>query len=530
MVTVKLGNWSLGFGTDVDSERKRPLVLVILDGWGYSERTHGNAIAMANTPNFDRVVSSFPGTFLAASGTRVGLTPESTGNPEIGHLNIGTGRAVRSMRRRIVESIDDGSFFHNKVLSSAYRKACKRGSAVHLVGLLSNGDVHSTPESLFALLRMAKIHGIYDKVYVHGILDGVDVAPRSADVFVEAIQIKLADIGVGRLATLCGRQYAMDNTENWQRTARAYTMLAHSEGILAHDAVDAIRDSFLRGLSDEFVQPIVLTETDEKPIGAIRDGDVVIFFNHRGDAMAQLVKAVSESQPARDGSFTKPKVDAVCLTEYDPALKLPVAFRASDERNVLSDVLYDNGLTNARFAESSRRKHISYFFNGRDEAGKESEQYFLVDSDELMASERPELGSFKITDRLLRAIENKENDVFIVNLSAADVAARSGNLQKTIEAVQYVDTCLGGIIEKVRAFNGIAIVTADHGNCEDMSMNGKAPTPYTANPVPFVVVGDRLEGLKLREDGALEDIAPTILGILGIEPPTEMTGADLRVD
>ncbi len=529
MVTVKLGNWSLGFGTEVGDDRKRPLVLVILDGWGFSERVQGNAIAMANTPNFDRIVASYPGTLLAASGARVGLTGNTPGNPEVGHLNIGTGRAIKSNRARVLDAIDNGSFFDNTTLRKAIKRVKKRGSAFHLVGMVSDGEVHSTTETLFSLLRLAKRSGLTDKVYLHAILDGVDVPPRSGDVYIEAIQIKLADIGVGEIATICGRQYAMDNTENWQRTARAYTMLAHSEGIRATEPVDAIRDSFLRGLSDEFVQPIILTDSDGKPVGPIKDGDVVVFFNHSGERMYQLVKAVSESEMDSAGAFAKPKVDVVCLTDYDPRLNEPVAFRSDAETNVLADVFASNGIANGRFSESERLEHMSFFFNGRDQREFDGEHRVVIPSTDINFAEKPEMGSFKITDRVLRSIDSESEDVYIVNLSAADIAARSGNLEKTIQAVQFVDTCLGGIIDKVREFGGVALVTSDHGNCEDMSLNGSAPTPFTSNPVPFYLVADHINGVQLRTDGALEDIAPTILGILGIDKPNEMTGHDLRI-
>lgn len=529
MVTVKLGNWSLGFGTDSNESRKRPLLLLILDGWGYSRKRHGNAIALANTPNFDRITRSYPGTLLAAAGTRVGLTPKAPGNPEIGHLNLGTGRAVKTRRLLIENAIEDGSFSRNRILRAALKKVKQSGKSLHLVGLLSDAGVYALTETLFELLRMAKSFGIVDKVFVHGILDGVDVAPRSSDIYVEAIEIKLADIGVGRLATICGRQFAMDDSENWQRTARAYTMLAHSEGIAATDPVDAIRDSFLRGLTDEFVEPIIIKREDGRPVASINDEDVVIFFNHRGENMRQLVKAVVESENDRSSAFAKPKVSVVCLTEYDPDIGEPVAFSAGGETNVLADMFEKNGIADGRFSEPNRLDHLTFFFNGRDPQKHRLGSHIVIPSPVLDRMDKPEMASFKVADRVLRAIENGEDDVFIVNLSAADIAARTGNMEKTIQAIQFVDTCLGGIVDKVREYGGITLVTSDHGNCEDMTQNGSAPTPFTSNPVPFYVVGDHLEGLRLRQDGALEDVAPTILGILGIEKPEEMTGNDLRV-
>ena len=291
MVTVKLGNWSLGFGTESGDNSKKPIALVILDGWGHASASDGNAISVANTPNFDRIAKSFPGTTLAASGDRVGLSPKTPGNPEIGHLNIGTGRAITSRRLRIEKALNDGSFFENKVLKKAFKRVLKTKKSVHLVGLLSDAGVEASTETLFSLLRFAKQLGFEDRVYVHGILDGVDVSPRSADIYVEAVGIKLADIGLGQLATICGRQFAMDNSGDWQKTARAYTMLTHADGITATDPVDAIRESYLRGVTDEFIPPTVFTNEDDEPIAKIEEDDTVIFYNHRGEHMVQLAKS-----------------------------------------------------------------------------------------------------------------------------------------------------------------------------------------------------------------------------------------------
>ena len=305
---------------------KRPLALVILDGWGYSPRKDGNAIALAHTPNYDEICEKYPMTLLAASGKRVGLAPDAPGSSEVGHLSIGAGRIVKSDTSRISEAIRSGAFLANHFLKKSFEAAKIRNSSVHLIGLLSDGDIHSSPETLFALLRMAKKEGLTN-VFVHAILDGRDVMQRTADIYAEAVEIKMADIGVGRFATLCGRYYAMDRDSNWDRTVRVYTMLVHGEGERATDAVSAIRSSFLRGITDEFVQPIVLENESREPVGNIKNGDVVIFFNHRGDRMRQLVRALAVPDETGNQSLVKPQIDAVCLTEYDRSFRGPVAFR-----------------------------------------------------------------------------------------------------------------------------------------------------------------------------------------------------------
>ena len=534
MFTVKFRNWSFGFGTVMNNghNEKRPLALVILDGWGYSPKREGNAIALAHTPFYDEIAAKYPKTNLSASGARVGLTPDAAGNAEVGHLNLGAGRIVKTEVSRIAEAVKSGKFFENPALKKAFAVARTNNSAVHLIGLLSDGEVHAKPENLFALLRMAKSENARD-VFVHAILDGRDVTPRTADIYAEALEIKLAEIGVGRVASLCGRYYAMDASQNWERTARAYTMLVHAEGERAFDAVTAIRGSFLRGISDEFIAPIVLEKEPGKPIATVKNGDVVIFFNHRADGMRQLVKSLAVAGASDFAVFGKPRIETVCLTEYDRSFDLPVAFRPESESNVLAHVFAERGVLNCRLTETERYPHLTYFFNGGVENEHPCEQRVLVPSPKIAAYEtQPEMSSFKVTDKFLRGLEAAENDVFIINLPAADLIAQTGNLEKTIEAAQFVDTCLGGILEKIRALKGIAMITSSHAGCEEMAdlQTGEPNAQPTTNPVPFHFVDDAANGMRLRPNGALEDVAPTILGILGIEKPTEMTGADLRLN
>ena len=509
---------------------KGPLALIILDGWGFSPRTEGNAIALAHTPNYDEICRRYPRTTLAASGTRVGLPENAAGNAEAGHLNIGAGRIVRTDVSRISAAIRHGEFMKNETLKAALGRAAARSASVHLVGLVSDGGVHSSPDSLFALLRMAKKEGLSD-VFVHAILDGRDVQPRTADVYIEALEIKMADIGVGRVASLCGRYFAMDSSRNWERTARAYTMMVHSEGERTFDPRTAIRSSFLRGIADEFIAPVVVEKEPGVPVAAIKDGDCVIFFNHRPDTMRQLVQALAVPGASEFAMSGRPAVEVVCLTEYDRGFDLPVAFRTTAEKNVLAEVFARHEIPNIRITESERAPHITYFFNGGTEIELPTEERLLLASGKPDRFEtEPELESFRIADGVRRGIRSFKDRVFIVNIPAPGLVAGTGSLGKTIESIQYVDTCLGGIIERVRAANGVAIVTSTHGNCEEMldAGSGDPNAGVTENPVPFHLVDDRAAGITLREGGALEDVAPTILGILGIPVPEEMTGSDLR--
>jgi 2,3-bisphosphoglycerate-independent phosphoglycerate mutase len=525
---IKLSN--LHLEQNMNNGKRRPLALVILDGWGHSPRKEGNAIALAHTPFYDEICEKYPRTLLAAAGSRVGLAQDAPGNSEVGHLNLGAGRIVQTDVSRISEAIESGGFFENAVLKDAFAKARAVDSSVHLIGLLSDGEVHSSPENLFALLRMAKAEDV-EKVFVHGILDGRDVTPRTADVYAEAIEIKMADIGVGKLATLCGRYYAMDRDANWERTARVYTMLVHAEGERAFDAVSAIRGSFLRGITDEFVQPIVLEKSEGEPVATVRNGDVVIFFNHRGDRLRQLVKSLCVKDETDIASLSKPHIETVCLTEYDREFGLPVAFKQEGEEKALAQIFAENGVLNCRVAETEKYAHVTYFFNGGVDNEHPCEQRVIVPSLKKMSLEvSPEMSCFKVTDKFLRALEADENDVLIVNLAAADMVAHSGNLEKTIESVQFMDTCLGGIVEKIEEVGGVAIITSDHGNLEEMAdlLSGEPNSAHTANPVPFHLIDANAVNTRLRGNGALEDVAPTMLGILGLEKPNEMTGRDLR--
>lgn len=505
----------------------RPVALIILDGWGISDNTEGNAIALAHTPYYDEIRARYPKTQLAASGEYVGLASGSPGSAEAGHLNIGAGRVVQTDIARIARAVRSGEFEKNSVLQPAMARAATSGRPVHLIGLLSDGGVHSSPENVYALLRMAKREGVRE-VYIHGILDGRDVPPRTADIYVEALEIKMADIGLGQIATLCGRFFAMDSGENWERTARAFTMLVHAEGERALDARTAIRHSFLRGIADEFIAPIVLEKEAGVPVATVKEGDVIIFFNHRADTMRQLARSLAI--PEIGLSTAKPAVEAICLTEYDHSFNLPVAFMPETEGSVLGQVLAGHQIPNYRIAGTDRFPHVTSFFNGgADPTIYECGAQVELPGDHHRDSE-PEMESFKVADRVLQHINCKESGVFVVNFSASAVAAETGNLQRTIEAVQYVDTCLGGVIEKVSEAGGVSIVTASYGSCEEMLDAAGQPYRFaTRNAVPLHIVGDGMTSLRLRNNGSLCDVAPTLLGMLGVEKPGNMTGEDLRI-
>ena len=512
----------------INPRNKRPIALVILDGWGYAPRTEGNAIAIAHTPYYDEICRNYPMTTLGASGASVGQADDQPGNAEVGHLNIGTGRFAQTEIARIQTAVSSGAFMENDVLTRAFLKAKTDDSAIHLIGLLSDGGVHSSTENLFALIRLAKKNGI-KKVFIHCILDGLDVQPRTADIYVEALEIKLADIGLGEIATLCGRFFAMDSGEKWERTARAFTMLVHAEGERSNDPVSAIRNSFLRGISDEFISPIVIERAPDVPVVTVKSGDLVVFFNHRADAMRQLVRSLCVPD---ETISAKPIVETVCLTEYDRAFNLPAAFRQVPERGTLTDVLSALEIPNFKISESARFQHITHFFNGGADSQQPFEEQVLVGGTRTGAVEhQPEAQSFKITDRLLRELEASPNGIFIANLPAADMMAATGDVAKTVAAIQFIDTCIGGICETVQQAGGVVIITSTHGNCEEMLHSGsdEVDASATSYPVPFHYLDDRSNGLRLREDGSLADIAPTILGILGIEKPDAMTGTDLRM-
>jgi len=508
---------------------KRPLALIIIDGWGYSPRRDGNAIALAATPYYDELCEKYPQTLLTASGERVGLPAGVMGNSEVGHLNIGAGRVIRMDVSRVDFDIAIGEFFRNEVLVTAMDLVKQRGT-LHLMGLLSDGKVHSSIEHLYALLKMARDRGV-PRVLIHCFLDGRDTPPASAINYLKALQNKIQEIGIGEIATVIGRYYAMDRDKRWERTQRAYEALVEGNGEPATDPIAAVQKSYERGVTDEFVEPIVIVNEDGSPIGTLKDGDSVIFFNFRPDRARQLTRAIAVPGFAEFDLSLRPSAAFVCFTVYDRNFPLPIAFPPHDHKNVLAEVWDAARVRNYRLAETEKYAHVTYFFNGGVEREHEYERRLLVPSPKIATYDlQPEMSAFNVTDKVLRAIDEGETDIFIVNFANPDMVGHTGKLDKTIEACQYVDTCLGWISKGIRQARGTTLITADHGNAEQMidPQSGGPHTAHTTNPVPFHLIDEDSKGIKLRQGGALEDVAPTILGLMGTPQPQEMTGHDLR--
>ena len=510
--------------------KKIPLILIILDGFGYRAEREGNAIVMADMPYYHELLEKYPHTLIQASGECVGLPKGVMGNSNVGHLCLGTGRVLRTDVERINREISTGKFFHNLALVAAMDNAIKHDRALHVMGLVSDGLVHSSQEHAYALLRMAKQHEVR-RVFVHCFLDGRDTPPSSAEKYVAAMQEKCKEIGVGEVATVVGRYYVMDRDKRWERTERAYRMLVHGEGERATDPIAAIKGSYEREVTDEFVEPVVITRDDGLPVATIQGGDSVIFFNFRADRARQITSALAVPGFDDFPTTNRPHTHFVCFAVYDKTYPLPVAFPPEMPRNILADVFAVGGVDNYRMAETEKYAHVTYFFNGGTEREFSHEKRLLVPSPKVATYDlAPEMSAFKITDKLTRAIDGREADVFIVNFANADMVGHTGKLDKAIEACQYIDTCLGSIQKAIRAARGTMLITADHGNAEMMidPKTGAPHTAHTTNPVPFHLIDEESIGVKLREGGALEDVAPTMLGLLELEKPVEMTGRDLR--
>ena len=512
------------------TKNRAPLALIIIDGWGYSAAREGNAIALAATPFYDELCEKYPHTLLEAHGTRVGLPAGVMGNSEVGHLNIGSGRVIRMDVSLVDHEIETGAFFRNQVLTHAMERARDNGKSLHLIGLISDGQVHSSITHLYALLKMAKEKGL-ERVFVHCFLDGRDTPPASAAEYVAAVQRRMAEIGAGEIATVVGRYYAMDRDKRWERTQRAYDLLTKAIGLRATDPLVAIKESYERGVTDEFVEPVAIVRKDGTPVATIESGDSVLFFNFRPDRARQLSRALAVS------SFSEfPKADLsnlafVCFTMYDATFDLPVAFPPRGHHNVLAEVWAGVRVQNFRLAETEKYAHVTYFFNGGVEKEHACEKRLLVPSPKIATYDlEPEMSAFKVTDKVLRAIDEDDTDVFVINFANPDMVGHTGKLDKTIEACQYVDTCLGWITKRMRQARGTTLITADHGNAEQMidPTTGSPHTAHTINPVPLHLINEESVGMKLRSGGALEDIAPTLLALLDIEKPAEMTGRDLR--
>ncbi len=501
---------------------KKPLILIIMDGFGINSDTYGNAIKAAKTPNLTRLFEENPCTAIGASGMDVGLPDGQMGNSEVGHTNIGAGRVVYQELTRITKSIGDGDFFQNDALLNAMDNAKKPGAALHLIGLLSDGGVHSHNSHLVGLLDMAKRQGV-ERVFVHCLMDGRDVPPTSGKGFIENLQAHLSKIGVGRIATVMGRYYAMDHDNRWDRVEKAYAAMVYGEGVQCADPAAVMEQSYAADVTDEFVVPAVCT-----PDGRIKAGDSVIFFNFRPDRARELTRTFVD--PAftgferRNGFFP---LTYVCMTQYDAEMpNVQVAFKPQSLQNTFGETVSRHGLTQLRIAETEKYAHVTFFFNGGVEAEFEGEDRALIPSPKVATYDlQPEMSAYLVCDEVVSRIESGKYDVIILNYANCDMVGHTGVFDAAVKAVEAVDTCVGRTVEAVRKMGGVALITADHGNADKMyEPDGSPFTAHTTNLVPFCVVGTPC---TLREGGRLCDIAPTMLQLLGIEQPAEMDGKSL---
>ncbi|HSB08834.1 MAG TPA: 2,3-bisphosphoglycerate-independent phosphoglycerate mutase [Blastocatellia bacterium] len=506
-----------------------PLVLIVLDGFGYSPVREGNAIVLASTPHFDQWYKDYPNTLVEASGQYVGLRPGQMGNSEVGHLNIGAGRIVRMDTSRIDHAIETGEFFHNPALGQAMEHANSRESTLHLMGLVSHGGVHSSQEHLYALLRMAKQLNV-GRVFVHAFLDGRDTAPDSGAGYVAELMDRMDEYQIGTVASVVGRYYAMDRDKRWERTEQAYRLLRYGEGRKHRDPVQAIRESYSEGVTDEFVKPIAIVRDDDAPLAPIRNGDSVIFFNFRADRARQITRAFAEDGFEFFDRGAKPDIRFTCMTYYDRLFALPVAFGPEHHDQILADIFAEAGLKNLRIAETEKYAHVTFFFNGGVEPPFPGEERILIPSPKVATYDlKPEMSAREITDEVVKQIASGRFDVVVMNYANADMVGHTGNLEATIKAIEVIDECLGRVVEATQAKGGTVIITADHGNAEQMidPITGQIFTAHTTNPVPVILIGQ--DRYSLREGGSLRDIAPTMLGMLGLAKPEQMTGEDLRI-
>jgi 2,3-bisphosphoglycerate-independent phosphoglycerate mutase len=520
-----------------------------MDGWGYAPPSASNSISLARTPNYNRLLSEYPNTLIHTSGRYVGLPSGQMGNSEVGHLNIGAGRVVYMDISKIDVMIEDGALAKNAVLLDAFETAKKNGGKLHFIGLLSDGGVHSHQNHLYALLKYAKQAGL-DKVYTHPFLDGRDTPPDSGLGYIEQLEKVVAEVGAGQIASVSGRYYAMDRDQKWERERKAFEamVLGNSEGGKFSSAVEGLKQSYNNKVYDEFVVPFVVAGADGKPLATIADGDVVVNFNFRADRARQITRVLArESGITANGGRDLPtsetldtviprnelpqKLHYVCLTDYDANFQLPVISPAEHHTNILADVMSQNNLRNLRTAETEKYAHVTFFFNGGVEKAFPGEERLLVPSPKVATYDlKPEMSAPEVCAGVVKSIEGGSFDVIVVNFANTDMVGHSGKIPPTIKAVETVDTCLGEVYKALRAKNGAMLLTADHGNAEQMidPVTGGPFTAHTTNPVPLVYVAEDAAKYTLAGEGSLRDLSPTMLGILGIEQPKEMTGRDLR--
>jgi len=508
---------------------KKPLVLMILDGWGISDDSATNAVSLANTPNLDSLLADYPRTRILTSGMAVGLPDGQMGNSEVGHLNLGAGRVVYQDLTMISKAISDGDFFTNPVLLDCIARTKASGGRLHLSGLLSDGGVHSHNTHLYSLLELAKQQGL-SEVFIHCLLDGRDTPPQSGAAYLEELETEIKRIGIGKIATIMGRYYAMDRDNRWDRVEKAYNAIVLGDGSCQKSPSTAIRNSYAEGVHDEFVVPCVICSGDE-PVGTLRDGDGFIFFNFRSDRAREITRALALDDCDGFPRESRPKLACyVCMTEYDATFGLPVAFNQEALTNILGDVLAKAGKTQLRIAETEKYAHVTFFFNGGVEEPFPGEERCLIPSPKEVATydQKPEMSAFQVTDELLKKLDEDKYDVVILNFANCDMVGHTGIIPAAVAAVEAVDACVGRLIARIRELGGAALITADHGNADQMRGDDGEPfTAHTTNPVWLVLVDDSRKGAKLREGGCLADIAPTMLEMLGLPKPVEMTGKSL---
>ncbi|WP_043930316.1 2,3-bisphosphoglycerate-independent phosphoglycerate mutase [Bacillus sp. EB01] len=506
---------------------KSPVALIILDGFGFRGERFGNAVAQAKKPNFERFWNKFPHNTLTASGEAVGLPEGQMGNSEVGHLNIGAGRIVYQSLTRVNIAIREGEFERNETLIGAVRHAKENGTALHLFGLLSDGGVHSHIHHMYALLKLAAEEGL-DKVYIHAFLDGRDVGPQTAGTYIEETLEKINEYGVGQIATISGRYYSMDRDKRWERVEKSYRAMVYGDGPSYSEPMQVIEDSYQHGIFDEFVLPSVITDAEGEPVGPIKDNDAVIFYNFRPDRAIQISNTfTNEDFRAFDRGEGHPKnLHFVCMTHFSESVDGYVAFKPSNLDNTIGEVLAQNNLKQLRIAETEKYPHVTFFMSGGREEKFTGEERILINSPKVATYDlKPEMSAYEVTDALLKEIEADKFDCILLNFANPDMVGHSGMLEPTIKAVETVDECLGKIVDLLIEKGGTAIITADHGNADEVvTIEGNPMTAHTTNPVPVIVTK---EGVELREGGILGDLAPTILDLLGVQKPAEMTGTTL---
>ena len=506
---------------------KKPYALIIMDGYGVNDRHDGNAIYAAKTPNMDKYLKECPHSIVHASGMDVGLPDGQMGNSEVGHTNIGAGRVVYQELTRITKSIDDGDFFKNPALLGAIENCKKNNSALHFAGLLSNGGVHSHNKHLYGLLRLAKENGI-ENVHVHCFMDGRDVPPKSGAGFVEELVSQIRQIGVGDIATVMGRYYAMDRDNRWERVEKAYNAMVLGEGNTCESAVTAMNESYNNDVTDEFVVPTVIVK-DGAPVGKIQENDSVIFFNFRPDRAREITRTIVDPDfSGFDRKFFKTYY--VCMTQYDATMpNVEVAFKPESLSNTFGEYISKKGLRQLRIAETEKYAHVTFFFNGGVEQVYDGEDRALINSPKVATYDlQPEMSAPEVTDEVVKRIESGEYDVVVLNFANCDMVGHTGVFEAAVKAVETVDECLGRVVDAILKMGGKALITADHGNADQM-VNYETGGPFTAhttNVVPLVLIGD---GAKELKNGRLADLAPTMLDLMGLEKPSEMTGESLLI-